>query len=266
MYLFENVDMKQEYKNYISNLFQSSYIKINSALLTAQSRKRVYWTNIENIEQPSDKGIFLKDIIEDDVDEKYYVNNIKEINVVLNPKQLKKKYSAVNPDKALCMTARQFSSWNGTYQLSPVRIAEIGNGGQGERVYDIDGKSTALSALGGGRGAKTGLYCVASRGRNIVDGKRADIKGAKTEQRLEVRFDEKSNCLTTVQKDNYVLILIDGVYYRIRRLTPTEYEKLQGLKPDYTKGISDSKRYECLGNGWTVPVISHILSFIKFED
>jgi DNA (cytosine-5)-methyltransferase 3A len=64
-FLFENVNsMKKEWKDKISELLGVEPIMINSALLTAQMRKRLYWTNIPNIQQPQDKGIVLKDIIE----------------------------------------------------------------------------------------------------------------------------------------------------------------------------------------------------------
>mgnify|MGYP000879194281 CR=1 FL=1 len=76
---------------------------------------------------------------------------------------------------------------------------------------------------------------------------------------MEVRFDSKSNCLSTVQKDN---LLIDENKNRIRRFTPIECERLQTLPDNYTIGVSDSQRYKMLGNGWTVDVIAHILSYI----
>jgi len=255
-FLLENVRMKQEYQDVISEQLGVKPIMINSRLVSAQNRVRLYWTNIPNIEQPNDKEIYLKDILqpEEEVDEKYYINNINEVNWVVNAKRLKKKYTAINSDKTLPMLARQYASWNGNYYAEPVRLINI---------YYINVKSTTLSALGSGRGAKTGLYLVAQRGRNIVNGKRKDIKDAKTKQRLETRFDGKTNTITTVQKDNYVLIEIDNKYYRIRKLTPIECCRLQNLKDDFTSGISDSQQYKALGNGWTVDVIKHILSYIK---
>lgn len=64
-FLFENVRMKKEFLDYVNNLFGVEPICINSALVSAQNRVRYYWTNIEGIEQPKDKEIFLKDILED---------------------------------------------------------------------------------------------------------------------------------------------------------------------------------------------------------
>lgn len=62
----------------------------------------------------------------------------------------------------------------------------------------------------------------------------------------------------------YKIDLPDGDYI-IRKLTPVEAERLQTLPDNYTEGISNSQRYKCIGNGWTVDVIAHILSFLK-ED
>ena len=269
-YLFENVNMKKEFQEYINKNIGVTPHLINSGTLSAQNRKRLYWTNIPNVEQPEDKNIYLYDILlpEEEIEERYYIKNIKEINWVCNKERIRKKYTSINTEKAITMTARQYGSWNGNYFCEPVRLINIGKGGQGERVYYVNAKSTTLSALGGWRGAKTGLYLVAQRGRNIVDGKRKDYNGAPTEQRLETRVDLKTNTLTTVQKDNYVLLEIDNQYYRIRKLHPKECEALQTMPKDFTKygedntEISDTQRYKALGNSWTVDVIAHILSFL----
>jgi site-specific DNA-cytosine methylase len=71
-FFLENVKMKKEYEKVISKILKVEPIEINSALLSAQRRKRLYWTNIPNITQPKDKGLVLKDIMEDEVDEKHY--------------------------------------------------------------------------------------------------------------------------------------------------------------------------------------------------
>ena len=98
----------------------------------------------------------------------------------------------------------------------PIRIGQLGKGGQGERIYSVYGKSVTLSANGGGGGAKTGLYKI-----DLPDGD-----------------------------------------YIIRKLTPIEAERLQTLPDNYTSGVSNSQRYKCIGNGWTVDVIAHILKNI----
>lgn len=106
----------------------------------------------------------------------------------------------------------------------------------------------------------------AVRGRYIVDGKRQDGKGFKvaglTQQTLEVRNGDKSNSLTTVQKDTVVSSLPPGRYpngAEYRKLTPIECERLQTVNDGYTNHVSNTQRYKMLGNGWTVDVIAHIL-------
>ena len=60
----------------------------------------------------------------------------------------------------------------------------------------------------------------------------------------------------------YKIDLLDGDYL-IRKLTPVEAERLQTLPDNYTAGISNTQRYKCIGNGWTVDVIAHILGGLK---
>jgi len=72
-FLLENVVMKKDWEDLISEALGVKPIKINSALLSHQRRNRLYWTNIPNIEQPKDLGLDFKDIIETKIDEKYYL-------------------------------------------------------------------------------------------------------------------------------------------------------------------------------------------------
>jgi len=240
-FVLENVNsMPKEAKQVITETLGVEPIMINAALVSAQNRKRLFWTNIPNITQPQDRGILLKDILQPDteVDERMIVNG-----------------------KSFAITASYNGAveWNSVEkkQRTMVRVGNLNQGGQGDRIYSPNGKSVNLSANGGGRGAKTGLYAVASRGRNIVDGKRKDILGAKTEQRIEIGG-EKANTITSVFKDSMVM---DNAV--IRKLTPIECERLQSLPDNYTEGLSNTQRYKCLGNAFNVEVVRHILSFIK---
>lgn len=149
-FLLENVKMKREYKDIITKYLGVEPIEIDSALVSAQSRKRLYWTNIPNITQPKDKGILLKDVLLPDTYTEF--------------------------DKSYCLTASYNGAvlWNSIERNQrtmvwnrPVRVATFGNGGQGQRVYSIDGKSVTLSALGGGWGAKTGLYQIKDYARKL---------------------------------------------------------------------------------------------------
>jgi DNA-cytosine methyltransferase len=270
-FLLENVKMKKEWEQIITLHLKVSPVLIDSSLLSAQSRKRLYWTNIGKIPQPKDKKIYLKDILlnESDIEEKYYINNIKEVEWVLDKERLRKKYTSIDRNKAITMTARQFASWNGTYQIiessleknnKPVRVLNLGNGGQGERVYCPETKSVTLTASGGGRGAKMGLYLI-SHGTTII---KDDIKN-----------------YLTVPLDNISENKDEVKYYRVRKLCPIECESLQTMPKNYTKygifydkekdtyvtqEISDSRRYKSLGNSWTVDVIVWILSHIDKQN
>jgi DNA (cytosine-5)-methyltransferase 3A len=188
-FLLENVKMKKEYQDVISSYLGVEPIGINSSLVSAQNRKRLYWTNIPGVTQPKDKGILLKDIIDYDVFEYNRKNGIG------------KKLT-----KALPLLA---SDWRGLNRN------------------------------------QNGVLNGAIRGRYKDNGK--------TEQRLELRNDGKTNTLTTVEKDNVVI-------HRdmLRALTPLEMERLQTVPEGYTDYVSDTQRKKMLGNGWTVDVIAHI--------
>jgi DNA-cytosine methyltransferase len=211
-FIMENVKMKKEFEEYITfhtreALGEVNKYIINSSLVSAQNRNRFYWTNIKEVEQPEDKGLLLKDIVED----------------------------------------------------------------------------------------KTVYWGAAKRGRYKKD-------GSGTYQQLEFNQTERSNALTTVQKDSLVLSdkaigymnrhrngkprwtyhtnklegkaacltanMFKGVPYGVleeycRRLSPIECERLQTLPDGYTEGVSNTQRFKMLGNGWTVDVVAHILKYIN---
>lgn len=236
-FLLENVaSMRNEDRDAITATLKKIYpetecIMINSALLSAQQRKRYYWTNW-HVEQPQDKGILLKDILEGgygcDVE-----NQGKELCKTVDKTQtlMARDYKgfgnqrmtgvampvpeAKDDGKANSITSVQTDSM----VAEPVRIGTIGKGGQGNRIYSVRGKSVCLNANGGGRGAKTGLYKV-----DLPDGD-----------------------------------------YIIRKLTPVECERLQTLPDGWTEGVSNTQRYKAIGNGWTVDVIAWIFSQIPKE-
>jgi DNA-cytosine methyltransferase len=266
-FMLENVRMKKEYQDVITGYFGVEPIAINSSLVSAQNRYRLYWTNIPNVTQPSDCGILLRDILEQDVDSKYDLS-VAKIDRVLNTERGKGFfYSSDTHDKSGTLIAG--------YYKEPT-----------DGVY-ITEKITGA----------------AQRGRYLVDGKRADhtveSMSGMTEQRIEFREDGKSNCLTSVQKDSLVgircnqigkinkggqgnriysingkgctlnaqsggkagngnmIIGFDDVYI-CRKLTPIECERLQTFPDNWTEGISNSQRYKALGNSWTVDVVTHI--------
>lgn len=222
-FLLENVCMKKEFQDVITKYLGVEPIVINSNLLSAQNRKRIYWANW-NIKQPSDKNILLKDIIvENDISFKFesikkYIIPFSNTLKILDSEVLKRKIGYLNKDS------------------------------QGNRVYKIHGKSVTLCGNSGGLGSKTGLYLFGCLTPNRIN-KRQDGQ----------RFNDgkKSYTLTTQDKHG---VLIDRY---IRKLLPIECERLQTLPDNYTYGFSDNQRYKMIGNGWTIDIITHILQCIN---
>ena len=109
-FLLENVKMKKELEKIITDTLGVEPIAINSRLLTAQNRPRLYWTNIPNVVQPIDRGIVLKDILEDQVDEKFYLSD-KAIDYMSRLRNGKPRWEYhTNPldGKSACLTANMF--------------------------------------------------------------------------------------------------------------------------------------------------------------
>ena len=271
-FLLENVKMKKEYENVITGYLGVEPIAIDSALVSAQRRKRLYWTNIEGVLQPEDKGIMLRDIVHENVDLDTAMSNswCKWFSERMD-KLLEKSFVAISPKKAVTMTARQYANWQGNFVFEALqeyvtlfndslhildrvsksgRLMYFNSGGQGDRVYSADGKGVTLCGEGGGRGAKMGCYLIGNVEFNdFSDARLAD--------------NQWFYGLTDIERKP---VLIKGY---IRKLTPIECERLQTLPDGYTqamfkgKPISDAKRYKALGNGWTVDVIAHILRNLK---
>lgn len=158
------------------------------------------------------------------------------------------QYRAYSPDGesvTLCGNGGGVGAKTGLYAtpiiMKPERVCNI-NGGQGNRIYSIDAKSCAIKAQGGGLGGHgQGLYAIPADG--------------KTYPVYEVR-----NGQITIKDKQYPIKLADG-FYIIRKLTVTECKRLQTVPDSYIFPVSDSQAYKMLGNGWTVDVIAHILSY-----
>jgi len=113
-FLFENVSMKKEWEIIISKQLGVRPIRLNSNLVSAQNRERLYWTNIPITSIPIDKKIMLKDILEKQVNEKYYLSE-KAIKYITNETRIKKKFTAINGNKSICLIKGYSKSINGTF-------------------------------------------------------------------------------------------------------------------------------------------------------
>jgi DNA (cytosine-5)-methyltransferase 3A len=249
-FVLENVaSMPKKDREVITREMGVEPILIDASLVSAQSRKRLFWTNIPGITQPADRGILLKDVLQPngEVDERFVTKNSKSFC-------LSSTYSRC------ALTDKDIQHNIDKHKRTLVGHVGATNG-QANRVYSTDGKSATLSANSGGSGAKTGLYVVGRLLNRRLDeeGKRHDGDHAYPQTKVfEPRTDGKSGTLTHVLKDNSVL-----EEKGIRRLTPIECERLQSLPDNYTEGVAMTNRYKCLGNAFNVSVVSHILSFVR---
>lgn len=151
-FLLENVKMKKEYKDIITERLGVKPIAINSNLVSAQNRYRLYWTNIQGVTPPEDKGIFLKNILQYSVDEKYYIKSgrLKWLQNFGGVKE-KRGYVAFNPTKAKCLTVRGEPSWNTTYIIETTDgWSKDGVAETNVKPYDNTWEVTSL-CLNGGR-------------------------------------------------------------------------------------------------------------------
>jgi len=226
-FLLENVRMNQKSQDVISRALGVEPVAINSNLVSAQNRYRLYWTNIP-FEMPKDKGIKLKDILEN---------------------------GCVDRDKSHCLDANYFKGGNlkqyfekhrrqlvfSDDGLCHVGDADLKGHGYNRRVYHPEGKAPSLCAASGGNLEPKILQT--PRGAN-----KGGLKAG----------DGKTPSLTTSSwEHNNHLTYNEGLTWR--KLTPIECERLQTVPDNYTEGVSNTQRYKMLGNGWTVDVIAHIL-------
>jgi DNA (cytosine-5)-methyltransferase 3A len=213
-FLLENVRMKKEYELLISGMLNVEPILIDSADFSAQSRKRLYWTNIP-VDEWGTCDKVVEDILEDEVDEKFIIDPQRAVQILEN-------------------------------EVSKRKIAFIGSDSAGNRIYSIHGKSVTLMGQAGGLGAKTGLYALPcltpDRGEKRQNGR---------------RFKPPRSKFYTLTAMDWHGIMTN---HFIRKLAPTECERLQTVPEGYTSCVADNKRIKMLGNGWTVDVIRHILT------
>lgn len=222
-WLLENVRMKKEHEAVINETLQLKPVVINSALVSAQNRVRLYWSNgstrtdgllgeeITDVTQPNDRGIVLKHILEDEVDDKYSIKGSEDAwdDDGISDRWLRKNYKSPE-DKAFSFVSSAF---------------------KGARANGMSVVPGTWRTHKDGRGfrpmAGDKAPCIPARARN--DGSGQPVA--------------KIGCM-------------------LRRLTPTECAHLQTIPDWYKWGCSDTQAYKMLGNGWTVEVIKHILSHI----
>ena len=269
--LLENVRMKKEFEDVITQHMGFAPQLINSSLKSAQNRWRNYWWGkLVNgkyeqipIEPMQDLGLVLKDILQEDHGEPPVPINARNARHHKHPYQ-----------KSLCATATMYKGAGNNGMTIVDRLIPVGEAEEyahynyraTKEVYHMNGKApTLLTMQGGNREPKVATY--SAKGGRIVN-RRLNADGVRKDYQIdlpltpqvEIRDDDKTNCLTTVQKDN---VVVEGMTWR--KLTPIECERLQTLPDNYTEGVSKTQRYKMIGNGWTVDVIAHILKGMECE-
>ena len=271
-YLLENVRMRPSDEARINESLGIRPVVINSALVSAQNRVRLYWSNIQtkseglwgelltDIPQPEDRGIYIGDILYDEVDEKYYMRNLslneealesiaptqegKASGVVKLDKKLKPK---AQQDKASCLTAGGHSGGN----HSDMDILYIGIYQRGRGYIPPSAKFVKSPTLTSNRWQANNPLIIPGTWRTHKDG-----------QGFRPTAGGKAPCIPARARNDGSGQPVAKIGYMLRRLTPTECARLQTIPDWYKWGCSDTQAYKMLGNGWTVEVIKHILSHI----
>lgn len=294
-FLLENVRMKYEHELVISKYMGVEPIEINSALVSAQNRVRLYWTNINekpfgmfgdmkpDITQPKDKGIFLKDILQESVDNKYSISETA-LKRILKGSFSKAKF---NPEKTGTINTKnnsgQLSVDSGTTLITDNAIGrsvQIESVDKSPPLRSHDGcahdnKIIYQSSHGFNKGgfheekSATLIGNSFTHNNHIVERKVIQVNpniesGGKQPYQQNRIYDSEGimSCLSAGSHGNAQHLTKIFHNKSVRRLTEVECERLQTVPDNYTNHVSSTQRYRMLGNGWTVDVVAHIFTFL----
>ena len=233
-FIYENnKSMSKAIRASIDETFGFEAVLINSALVSAQNRQRLYWVGKRNddgtyskvlVEQPEDRGILLRDILETGVCWR---------------------------DKSYTLDANYYK---GGIEYSPLDNCDVVITDNNIRCSYKDGSGTAMGYS---------VYFDDVKSPTVISGNAARMKIIeRVSDKKQYLFYEVRNGLITIKGKQYPIKLKDG-YYIIRKLTVRECMRLQTVPEWYEFPVSDSQAYKMLGNGWTVDVIAHILKGLK---
>lgn len=278
-FIYENnKSMSNAIRESITETFGFEPICINSALVSAQNRNRLYWVGKRNpdgtynrvhVEQPEDRGILLRDVLDGIGAKKLSEREMGYMVRSTNGKYSDRWAYLQKPgqsDKALCITANVSKGVPYNIVAEPIRVGALPrpNGelstSQAFRIYSVDGKSVNLTAGGGGAGGKTGLYAIPAEFDGGTPTKATSTTDGKTYTVYKVE-----NGQITIKGKQYPIKLEDG-FYIIRKLTVKECMRLQTVPEQYEFPVSDTQAYKMLGNGWTVEVIAHLIQATQANE
>lgn len=291
-FFLENVEMGKKWESVFNDILGRKGIHINSALVSAQNRRRIYWTDIhDDIPQPEDRGILLRDILEEEVDEKYFLSDkmieclkgrVKTDNdpicvampACLTPrrteygKQIRKEYEAgivkeqrKNIQQLEPREDRKTNCLTTVQKDNLIIVSGTIRTFRGKHFREIkSGKSCTLMARA--RNDGNAQPCVIIGTPNIAD---ITIPNKYIKKNIRSIDDKAHTLLATSHKGAMAngMTLVDNGNFRIRRLTPTECARLQTVPEGYTKPVEPHIGMGLLGDGWTVDVICHIFKGLK---
>ena len=251
-FLMENVKMKKEFEEYITYHTEQSLgyvekILINSALVSAQNRNRYYWTNFKVSELPRDEGIVLKDIVEEPIDQDYNLSNEAISRFKLYEKKQGNCVGTTKRDgkigqRDLCYGALgKMGCRTATMHKQAPQYVIL----NGKSIKDLDREVCADDIINESATKYGKSYTLTAHYSGAVAWNSIERK-----QRTMLPVSNSSDVKPNVY---------NGVLYR--KLTPVECERLQNVPDNFTSMLSKTQRYKCLGNGWTIDVIAHILKY-----
>lgn len=270
-FLLENVRMLSEYENIISGQLGIFPVAINSALVSAQNRYRLYWTNIRiksvrdlfgstlhtDIPQPEDRGIYLRDILDSDVDSRFYLKS-DEIDKLVRQREYGVQEQGNIPDENVLdlwfdpsddsafarhdferIDPNKVSSRNPFYPAPDVARVPIQAIQKNHLIKECCNESSTTLVIPGSvvKPQFGGGF------RPIVSG--------------------KASCLVASSSKFAAMLIVNGDDMVIRYLTPAECCRIQTIPEWYEWNCSEPQIYRLLGNGWTVAVISHIFRYLS---
>lgn len=244
-FLLENVRMKKVYEEIISSYLDVAPIQINSALVSAQNRVRLYWTNIPGVKQPLDKGILLGSILEDG--------------------EVKRDKSQCIPTTIYKENTKSMLKRNKMGLCIQVGEADIKGNDSIKRIYSPDGKAPCLTTMEGGHreskvaildkhDSRNNLKCVGGLLKNkkwLEDGKTLQRNFSQGERIYSIEGKSPTLSANSGGSAGAGSALITEDIATWRKLTPIECERLQTVPDEYTKKNLDihyQKLYH-YGNG-----------------
>jgi len=292
-FLLENVRMKKEYLDVISEYMGVEPIMINSALVSAQNRVRYYWTNIPGIEQPKDRGIVLRDILETNASNEYLAGENLQKNDKggnqLNPNyksQANTIHDTEGKSGTICAGTHGYANGyvadvDSKYYLSDKAIDYMNRGSnkytgkktRAEHYIKHESEKSKTLTANMHKGVPYGVIAVDVFSEDRINKFKETLKDdPKPSANGIIQLNNPSHSSSRVYSPDgksptlmagnsgggkEPVKINDNVYWR--KLTPVECERLQTVPDNYTNHVSNTQRYKMLGNGWTIEVITHIL-------